>query len=233
MGAGEVTVFPAPSGIEASEDWKLEVEGRKVFCYQDYRLNTTFAPSLFRMKVSPQGFAIFDFRGTVTVCATLRKGAVKSLDRLVIRPLARKIKPRVRGNVIEFELDRPGDVTIDPDGKGLRVLHLFTNPPEVDIPKRDDPDVFYFAPGVHDIEELELKSGQTLYLAGGAVVRPCPSRLRLPEKQRHYTGAEYYRAAFPHSRDRQRRHPSVGEGSSPESGGCPPDGGSASFRDHE
>ena len=79
----------------------------------------------------------------------------------------------------------------------MRVLHLFTNPPEVDIPKRDDPDVFYFAPGVHDIEELELKSGQTLYLAGGAVVRPCPSRLRLPEKQRHYTGAEYYRAAFP------------------------------------
>ena len=197
VGAGEVVVFPLPDGIEASEDWQLEVEDRKVFCYQDYRLNPAFAPSLFGMKVSPQGFAIFDFTGTVTVRATLREGAIETLDHVTIRPLTQRIEPRVRENVIEFELDRPGDVTIDPDGTGLRVLHLFSNRPETDIPKRDDPDVVYFGPGVHDIEELELKSGQTLYLAGGAVVRPCPSRLRLPEKQRHYTGAEYYAAAFP------------------------------------
>jgi hypothetical protein len=195
--AGEAVVFPAPDGIEASEDWRLEVEGCQVFCYQDYRLNTAFPPTLFQMKVSPQGFAIFDFKGKVTVRATLRAKTGLDLDRLKIRPLAWKIEPRVHENVIEFELEQPGDVTIDPEGTGLRVLHLFTNRPETDVPATDDPTVVYFGPGVHDIEDLELRSGQTLYLAGGAVVRPCPNRFLLPEKQRHYTGAEYYRAVVP------------------------------------
>jgi hypothetical protein len=192
-----VVVFPAPDGIEASQDWRLHVEGREVFCYQDYRLNPAFPPSLFAMKVSPQAYAIFDFAGPVRVRAMLMSNAIADLRELKIRPLALGVRPEIAGSSVEFKLDEPGDVTIDPDGTGLRVLHLFTNSPETDVPGKDDPDVVYFGPGVHDIEELVLKPGQTLYLAGGAVVRPLPIRLRLPEKQRHYTGAECYRAVSP------------------------------------
>jgi len=236
-----VRVFPAPAGIAASEDWRLEVEGRPVFCYRDYRLNTDCPPSLFRMKVSPQAYAIFDFEGKVKVRATFRTGTLadtapetagmepgppgtgsllpcpslggtrstaseacrttpdtaSDLKNLKIRPLAFGICPRIKGSAVEFELDRPQDLTIDPDGTGLRVLHLFTNPPETDIPDKDDPNVVYFGPGVHDIGELQLESGHTLYLAGGAVLRPFAKHLRKSEKEKHYTGLEYERGIIP------------------------------------
>lgn len=191
---GRVVVFPAPDGIQASALWQVEVEGRKVFCHEDYRLNTDCPPSLFRMKISPQAYAIFDFEGAVTVRATYLPETAGGLSNLKIRPLARGIVPRLSGRTVAFTLNQPGDVTLDADGKGLHALHLFTNSPEESVPDRNDPDVRYFGPGVHDIEDLELHSGQTLYLAGGAVLRPLPSQLRVPGKEKHYTGIEYERA---------------------------------------
>jgi polygalacturonase len=143
------------------------------------------------MKVSPQAYAIFDFEGRVKVRVTLKSDAIGDLSRLKIRPLTAGVRPRVDGRTIEFEMDRPGDLTVDPLGTGLRVLHIFANSPEKDVPKANDPGVVYFGPGVHDIEDLELKAGQTLYLAGGAVLRPRPARLRKAGKARHYTGREY------------------------------------------
>ena len=48
---------------------------------------------------------------------------------------------------------------------------LFGNSLETNIPKADDPDVIYFGPGVYNPGKIVLKSNQTLYLAGGAVVK--------------------------------------------------------------
>jgi hypothetical protein len=187
----KLVIFPAPEGIQASEDYKLEVDGRDVFCYQDYRLNGDLPPTLFGMKVSPQAYAIFDFEGRVSVRVTFKSEAIKDLSQLKIRPLAAGVRPLVKGKTVTFEVDRPRDLTIDPLGSGLRVLHVFTNAPEREVPKQGDPGIVYYGPGVHDIEDLELKGGQTLYLAGGAVLRPNPTKLRKPEKKRHYTGREY------------------------------------------
>jgi hypothetical protein len=194
--AGEVTVFPHPRAIESSPDYRVEVEGQEVFCYRDYRLDTDFPPSLFDMRVSPQAYAIFDFTGTVRVRVTVLSDLINSLDALEIRPLTAGIRARVAERTVEFVLDRPGDVTVDPQGTGLCVLHLFTNAPETDVPSPTDPDVIYFGPGVHDIDDLELRSGHTLYLAGGAVLRPCPSTLRRPDPESHYTGRTYHAAVF-------------------------------------
>jgi len=57
------------------------------------------------------------------------------------------------------------------DGSDETPLHLFASAPQRDAPREGSPDVIYFGPGVHEIEEVVLKSGQTLYLAGGALVR--------------------------------------------------------------
>jgi hypothetical protein len=50
-------------------------------------------------------------------------------------------------------------------------LLLFANRPENNPPKHGDPNVVYFGPGIHKPERIALKAGQTLYLAGGAVVK--------------------------------------------------------------
>jgi len=50
---------------------------------------------------------------------------------------------------------------------------IFANPLEKDPPEKSAPNVIYFGPGVHEPAGgvIRLKSGQTLYIAGGAVVK--------------------------------------------------------------
>jgi polygalacturonase len=50
-------------------------------------------------------------------------------------------------------------------------LLLFANPLQTDAPRPGEKDVIYFGPGVHKPERIVLQSNQTLYLAGGAVVK--------------------------------------------------------------
>ncbi|MCF7974900.1 MAG: hypothetical protein K9N55_13860, partial [Phycisphaerae bacterium] len=45
------------------------------------------------------------------------------------------------------------------------------NPLEMNPPKSDDEGVVYFGPGMHKPEKIVLQENQTLYLAGGAVVK--------------------------------------------------------------
>jgi hypothetical protein len=50
-------------------------------------------------------------------------------------------------------------------------LFIFADPPETDVPARG-PGVHFFGPGVHDIgPHFAVKTGETVYLAPGAVVR--------------------------------------------------------------
>ena len=51
-------------------------------------------------------------------------------------------------------------------------LHLFPNPipdgPAVKESKNSH--LYYFGPGIHDVGKLQLKSNDSVYIAGGAVV---------------------------------------------------------------
>ena len=67
-------------------------------------------------------------------------------------------------------MSKPTKVSIEPDGKKGPLL-LFANPLETDVPKADDPTVLYYGPGTHQVGAIILGDGQTLYLAGGAVVK--------------------------------------------------------------
>ena len=39
------------------------------------------------------------------------------------------------------------------------------------MPSASDPNVLYYGPGVHEVGQITMQSGRTLYLAGGAIVR--------------------------------------------------------------
>jgi hypothetical protein len=68
-------------------------------------------------------------------------------------------------------LDEPRHLTVEINDTWVGALHIFANPPEVDVPLPDDPNVIFFGPGIHEVGSLTVSSGKTVYVAGGAVVR--------------------------------------------------------------
>ncbi len=68
-------------------------------------------------------------------------------------------------------MTEPRPLTLEVNGDWVHSLHILANPPEHDPPRKDDPDVIYFGPGVHEVTHMEVGSGKTIYVAGGAVVR--------------------------------------------------------------
>ena len=90
-----------------------------------------------------------------------------------IRPKSAGIVPAIAPDhaSFRFPLGKPAPLTIEFNGDWKRVIHLFANPPEKDPPTPDAPNVRYFGPGVHEAGAIELKDGETLYLAAGAWVK--------------------------------------------------------------
>lgn len=99
----------------------------------------------------------------------LRVVAGRDFREVVVRPLARGIKPVVRGREILFTVPGPGQYTLELDGPH-GALHLFADSVKEYGIRAGDPDTVYFGPGVHDAGTIELKSGQTLYIDAEAVV---------------------------------------------------------------
>jgi hypothetical protein len=89
----------------------------------------------------------------------------------VVRPLSLGIVPVIEGNRVRFTLRGPVQAVVEVNGAQEGALHLFAMPMAQDVPDASDPNVLFFAPGLWEAGEVELKSGQTVYLADGAVVR--------------------------------------------------------------
>jgi Glycosyl hydrolases family 28 len=101
----------------------------------------------------------------------VRVTSKRSLRDTIVRPVSAGVVPTiVDDHTLTIQLDRPRKLSIEPDGKKGPLL-LFANPMEEDPPKPDAEGVVYFGPGVHKPGRIEIGSGQTLYLAGGAVVK--------------------------------------------------------------
>jgi hypothetical protein len=168
--AAHVQAVDAPAGEALSEDYQLTVAGREVPVYacrvSAVPLNQVW-PGYQRPldQTELAAFACWDMSGPVAVEVRCRR-APKSV---VVRPASFGIVPKLDGDRIAFKLDRPRPVVVEVDGTH-RALHLFASPLEKDIPAPDAPGVRYFGPGVHRPGPVELKSGQTVYLAAGAVV---------------------------------------------------------------
>ena len=74
---------------------------------------------------------------------------------------------------IGFTIEKPGKFWIKVPGMEEHPLFIFADPPERDIPNRTAANVLWFEAGkIHDIgEKYQLKSGQTVYIEGGAYVK--------------------------------------------------------------
>ena len=95
-------------------------------------------------------------------------------DSVVIRPAALGITPTLADRVVTFTLDHPASFTVEPYGRN-RALHIFCDPMPSYAVDPADPNVIYYGPGEHDVGQIDLQSGQTLFLDEGAVVYACVS----------------------------------------------------------
>jgi len=148
----EVVTYPTPQGAERAADFQVTVAGEPQFVYG----------------CEVAAFTTFSFTGKVHVSVQCQK----SFSHVDIRPTHRGIVPSVENQTIHFDLDEPCQLSIELDGDIERPLFVFANPPQRNVPKPDDKNVHYFGPGkIHEAGEIVLKSNETLYVAGGAVVQ--------------------------------------------------------------
>jgi hypothetical protein len=159
---GTVVTYPAPKGAALSDRYTVKVNGKPVDVY----LAPVWEPGYVKSFGGPYSFAYFDCSGSVSVEVDSRK----PLQRVRILPESRGIRPDVKSGTLTFVLKSPCQLSIEPAAKEGPLL-LFANPLEMDPPKEGDPGVIYFGPGMHKPGEIKVGDNQTLYIAGGAVVK--------------------------------------------------------------
>jgi len=168
--AAKVTTFAGPQEEPSSDDFSVRVDGKPVFVYQARVSAVPFNQSwpgyerpLDQTEIA--SFAYWDMSGPVTV-EVVSKQAVRTV---AVRPTSYGIQPKVDGGRITFTLSRPRHITVEVNGTH-KALHLFANSPEANVPQPTEANVRYFGPGVHRPGKIVLKSNDTVYIAGGAVV---------------------------------------------------------------
>ncbi len=163
--AGVVT-HPAPAEEALSSEYTVVAGGQSVSVYTARTLDAPFAGKQWDFG-GPYSFANFITDGPVEVRIT----SPRPLDDTVIRPVRPDVAMRLESDgTLVLSLPGPRKLSIEPEGKKGPLL-LFANPPEINPPRPDGPGVIYFGPGIHRPGRIEVTSRQTLYLAGGAVVK--------------------------------------------------------------
>ncbi len=154
-----------------STDTQVSVNGEECYVYEtnvnhSRNWNAAYLPSIGRTPI-----AYFDFEGIAEITVTVPAVEIESVK---ISPLSAEITPVVdnEAHTVTFRVTTPDTYTLQFNDSPARAVHIFANAleKEEEIPDFDDPDVIYIGPGEWDIETISMKKGQTLYLAGGAVV---------------------------------------------------------------
>ncbi len=166
----QLTTYPAPAGSPASNQYAVTLR-------QGHRDKDPFVYQVDARKTDTNleqdtSWTSFSFGGPVRVA--VRRLAGPATDCLV-RPVAARIRTTMVGDTCFFTLTRPAKVSVEfaPETTNPvpHPMLVFADPPEVDVPRADDPNVLYFGPGVHHVgRDVALRSDQTVYVAGGAWV---------------------------------------------------------------
>jgi hypothetical protein len=153
----KLVTYPAPKDEALSSDYVVAVNGKPIDVY--------LAKTQHHDK--KYSFAYFNFSGKVEIRVT----SSVSLSNIVILPESCGIIPSVKTtDLLVFTAEHPFKISIERDGENSPLL-LFGNPLEENAPKLGDANVIYFGPGIHKPGKISLTSNQTLYVAGGAVVK--------------------------------------------------------------
>jgi hypothetical protein len=180
-----VLVHPKPAEVANSTAYSVKIRStgrrptkwRAVPLYQPrvQEINATTGSA----RSYKSSLAYFDYDGSVTVSVTPNEDDYPALEQVRIRPLSYDIKPTIEGREIKFVLEEPHhNVVVEINGDVFNVLHIWTNTidrhPITEKQAKKNDNIIFFGPGYHEINNTEqvlnITSGQTVYLAGGAAV---------------------------------------------------------------
>ncbi|KAL7940449.1 pectin lyase fold/virulence factor [Trichoderma barbatum] len=163
--------YPIPTNVPVATSFDVEVRSlggkwKKIDTYRTTHNEVNFTTGGSIRHTS--SMAYFDFNGTVEIRAKYLNDGVSNA---IIRPQSLGISPKKSNSTLTFMLTEPHDVILQVNDNIFDCLHIFTNSPDLDAPSADDPDVIYYSPGYHKLDlPINVPTGKTLYLAGGAVV---------------------------------------------------------------
>lgn len=157
---GQTVVYPAPAGATASTQYTVKVNNISSFVFQ-----STFVTG---SGVSRGAFTSFSTSVTVPVTVTTNV----DISSVSIRPLQLKIAyTKTAARTISFNVPSDCNLSVEINGNVATPLYIFSNPLEVNVPNASDPNVKYYAAGQIYTENITPKAGQTIYIAGGAILR--------------------------------------------------------------
>ncbi len=160
-------VYPIPEGTPTEESlFTVTANGQEVGMLSD-KNGWGF----------PVSFGVFDMDNGYKVNIRIQVSDEFEISKATILPERLGLTASVKDNAVSFTVDEAcNDITIVFDDLYIGpTLHLFVNPIDYEAPAKSSDDVLYFGPGYYNLKELMggklyLKSNQTLYVAGGAVI---------------------------------------------------------------
>ena len=172
--ATEADIAPAS---EANRDIKLKhctdttvkVNGQESYVYDtNVNLSRSWNPD-YQPELSRTPITYFDFEGEVEIEVTVPK---MELEQVTVSPLSYGIEPEIDAeqHTVTFTVTEPDSYTVLFNNSPERAVHIFANPLEEEVPDPEDENVVYIGPGEWNMGTIALEEGQTLYVAGGAVV---------------------------------------------------------------
>ena len=163
----KLTIYEGPKTMTSSGTAQVSVNGYELFVY-DVMVNHKH---IWDANVQPSStpMTYFDFEGRARIEIRM-PGLEEPVESAAVQPYSWGIEPNVQDGTVRFEITEPGQYTVVFNGNVNKVLHIFANPPETDVPDPEDPDVFWIGPGEWVMDAIALQDHQTLYLSGGAVL---------------------------------------------------------------
>jgi hypothetical protein len=167
-----VGIYPAPAHEPLSTNFTVTIGQRTVPVYLA-AVATADPAQRSRIDIPNDlsygdhtSFASFDMQGSVVVTVT----CPQPVSSAKLLPSASGIQPVIAGNQVTFTIARPQPLAMEVNGDWVHGLQLFANPMEANAPSPNDTNVIYFGPGMHQVQDLKVGSGKTVYVAGGAVL---------------------------------------------------------------
>jgi Glycosyl hydrolases family 28 len=160
--APALTIYPAPANAPLNTRYTVQVGGQRVPVYE--------TPCRLQANVPAAtcAFAYFDMNPTSAPVVEVTR--TQTIQSALIRPLSKNIQPTISGRTLRFTLEHPSKLYVELNGDKTVPLLLFASEPFV-MPDPGTPKLTVFAPGIHEIGQRILQSGETIVIQGGAIVR--------------------------------------------------------------